>query len=207
MKKTLGTIQSLMKLGKAISILVIIFSVIGMIGALIAGVVFYIEGDLIIETAIGELELGELGEDIEVMLTKESLIYMMVVAFVACLTEIIIASESKKYFKFEIKEGTPFTFEGAKKLKKVGILAIVLPIVMGIVLFAVEVVISALNPEVNLGDTAFTVSIGTGIMMLIFSLIFKHGAELNEVQKKANLEKEDMEKKLQKRSERNQYYY
>ncbi len=207
MKKTLGTIQSLMKLGKAISILVIIFSVLGMIGALIGGIVFSIEGDMIIETVMKELELGELGEDVQMMLTKEAVVFAMIITFVSCLTEIIIASESKKYFKFEIKEGTPFTFEGAKKLKKVGILAIVLPIVMGIVLFAVEIVMVAQNPNVNLGDVTFTINIGTGVMMLIFALIFKHGAELNEVQKKANVERDEMERKLQKRSERNQYYY
>lgn len=207
MKKTLGTIQSLMKLSKAISILVLICSIIGMVGALIGGIVFYLEGDMIIETAIGELELGELGEDMEMMLTKEAVIYTMIVAFIACLTELIIANQSKKYFKFEIKEGTPFTFEGAKKLKKVGILAIILPIVMGIVVFAVEIIMLSANPESILGDITYTASIGTGIMMLIFSLIFKHGAELNEVQKKANLERENMEKKLKESNERNRYYY
>ena len=55
MKKTLRTIQGLMRFGKVVSILVLIFSIIGMVGALIGGVVFYLEGDMIIETAISEL--------------------------------------------------------------------------------------------------------------------------------------------------------
>lgn len=207
MKKTLSTIQGLMRFGKVVSILVLTFSIIGMVGALIGGVAFYLEGDMIIETVISELELGELGEDMGMVLTKEAVIYTMIVTFIACLTELIIANQSKKYFKFELKEGTPFTFEGAKKLKKVGILAIILPIVMGIVVFAVEIIMLSANPESILGDITYTASIGTGIMMLIFSLIFKHGAELNDVQKQANLERENMEKKLKESNERNRYYY
>ncbi len=213
MKKTLGTIQGLMRLGRVLSIVVLVFSIIGMVGCAIGGVALYATGDMVIETEEGNITLGEVVYD-ELMLTIEMVYFVIIVAFIACMTEVIICDRMAKYFKFELNEGTPFTFEGAKKLKKVGILAIVLPIVMELVAGVIGIILLANIPEVapevaGTGSTeiTFVSSLGTGVMMLLFALIFKHGAELNEAQKKANMEKDALEKKVESAKERRGYYY
>ena len=95
-----------------------------------------------------------------------------------------------------------------------GILAIVLPIVMELVAGVIGIILLANIPEVapevaGTGSTeiTFASSLGTGVMMLLFALIFKHGAELNEAQKKANMEKDALEKKVESAKERRGYYY
>lgn len=211
MKKTLGTIQTIMKIGRAISIIVLVCAIIGMVGSLIGGVCVYAMGEEIINEKIEmedgtEITFGELVFD-EYLPGIEAVYAMMIGAFIACLVEVIISDRAQKYFKFEIKEGTPFTFDGAKKLKNFGIVAIVLPIVGSILTEGAIMALSMLNPEALLGDIAFTSSIGTGVMAILIALVFKHGAELNEVQKQANKEKEALEKKAKKLEERRGYYF
>ncbi|MBQ8177714.1 MAG: hypothetical protein IJ033_00840 [Clostridia bacterium] len=212
MKKTLSTIQGLMRLGRVLTIITLVFSIIGMVGCAVGGVALYATGDLIIETEQGDITLGEFVYD-ETMATMEMLYFVIIVAFFACMTEVIISDRMAKYFKFELSEGTPFTFEGAKKLKKVGILAIVLPIVVEIVAAVIAVFLLANVPEAlpatesTSTEITYASSLGTGVMMLIFSLIFKHGAELNEAQKKANMEKDALAKKAEQATQRRGYYY
>lgn len=212
MKKTLSTIQGLMRLGRVLTIITLVFSIIGMVGCAVGGVALYATGDLIIETEQGDITLGELVYD-ETMATMEMFYFVIIVAFLACMTEVIISDRMAKYFKFELSEGTPFTFEGAKKLKKVGILAIVLPIVVEIVAAVIAVFLLANVPEAlpatesTSTEITYASSLGTGVMMLIFSLIFKHGAELNEAQKKANMEKDALAKKAEQATQRRGYYY
>ena len=45
MKKTLGTIQSIMKVGRVISIVVLVFAIIGMVGSLIGGICVFAVGE------------------------------------------------------------------------------------------------------------------------------------------------------------------
>ena len=212
MKKTLSTIQGLMRLGRVLTIITLVFSIIGMVGCAVGGVALYATGDLIIETEQGDITLGELVYD-ETMATMEMFYFVIIVAFLACMTEVIISDRMAKYFKFELSEGTPFTFEGAKKLKKVGILAIVLPIVVEIVAAVIAVFLLANVPEAlpatesTSTEITYASSLGTGVMMLIFSLIFKHGAELNEAQKKANMENDALAKKAEQATQRRGYYY
>lgn len=211
MKKTLGTIQTIMKIGRAISIIVLVCAIIGMVGSLIGGVCVYAMGEEIINEKIEmedgtEITFGELVFD-EYLPGIEAVYAMMIGAFIACLVEVIISDRAQKYFKFEIKEGTPFTFDGARKLKNFGIVAIVLPIVGSIITEGAIIALSILNPEALFGDIAFTSSIGTGVMAILIALVFKHGAELNEVQKQANKEKEALQKKQKQLEERRNYYY
>lgn len=211
MKKTLGTIQNIMKIGRVISIIVLVCAIIGMVGSLIGGICVYAMGEEIISEKVEmedgtEITIGELVFD-EFIPGLEAVYVIMIGAFIACLVEVIISDRAQKYFKFEIKEGTPFTFEGAKKLKNFGIVAIVLPLVGSIITEGVIIALSMANPEALMGEISFTASIGTGVMAILIALVFKHGAELNEVQKKANLEKEALQKKQKQLEERRNYYY
>lgn len=206
MKKTLGTIQGLMRFGKVISVIVLAFSIICLICCVLGGVIFITMGDEVVETEEGEKTLIESFFSEETP-TVEALYYLLAVGIVASIIEIVLSDRAKKYFKFELKEGTPFTLEGAKKLKNFGVLAVVLPLVAGVAVFVIDVLLVLSRADLNLGTVSFAGSIGTGIFALVMALVFKHGAELNEVQKKANLEKEQLQKKLNKASERRNSYY
>jgi len=202
MKKTLKSIQGLMKLGRVLSIIMLVFAIIGMVGCAIGAVSLYLTEDMVIETEEGDITLGEVMLD-EITPTIESVYYLMIVGFLACLTEVIICDRTAKYFKFELSEGTPFTFEGAKKLKKLGILTIVIPIILGIIMFGVSLVLSIENPDLILNEATYGVSISPGLMMLVFALIFKHGAELNDEQKKS---REEVAKIKKRAEEANRWY-
>ncbi len=208
MKKTLGRIQGLMKFGRVISIIVLVCAVLGMIGCAIGGVALYATSDVAIEAldGSGSTTVGELVTD-ETMVSMEFVYYALIVAFLVCMTEVIISDRIAKYFKFEINEGTPFTFEGAKKLKKVGILAIILPIIVEIISLVGAMILLANTPELitdsSSTEITYASSIGMGIVILLFALIFKHGAELNEAQKTVTQQKDALSQKLEQR--RNYY--
>lgn len=195
MNKTLNSIQKISKIGKVISIIVLVCAIIGMVCCAIAATVLITMGNVIIETpeiremfenAMNETDLSAK----EFAMELNRIAAIVIVGFISCLAEVILSNGAVKYFKFELAEGTPFTFAGAKKLKKLGILNIVLSVVCAIIAtFVVEIVF---NRSVLFGSDSVNInyysSIGVGIMMLIFALIFKHGAEIVEKQKSTQVQ-------------------
>lgn len=185
--KSLNTIQRLMKIARVIATIVLVFSIIGMVGCAVGGVALYLTKDM----DIGAIELEEgvtvgdttLDEDTP---TIEALYFSFIAAFIACVIEVILSDRARRYFKFAIKEGTPFTYDGAKRLKNLGILYIVLAVVASIVEAVVYFVfIATFGDVINLSEATYGISIGTGVMMLIFAVVFKHGAEMYYVKDKA----------------------
>lgn len=83
-----------------------------------------------------------------------------------------------RYFKVEQAEGTPFTANGAELLKKLGIRCIYVPIVA---VAAVAVVGLCLTmPELDGGLIGNLPGLIVGLVLLLVSLIFRYGAELEE---------------------------
>lgn len=83
-----------------------------------------------------------------------------------------------RYFKLEQAEGTPFTASGAELLKKLGIRCIYIPIVA---VAAVAVVGLCLTmPELDGGLIGNLPGLIVGLVLLLVSLIFRYGAELEE---------------------------
>lgn len=94
------------------------------------------------------------------------------------LTDGILLAFALRYFSAEQKDGTPFTKRGAVQIKRLGIRTIVLPLVAAI-LAAIVCAIFEL-PQNAGGDWGSLTSVCMGIVLILASLIFRYGAELEE---------------------------
>lgn len=180
--KTLESIQKISKVGKILSKIVEICCIVGTVLCVI-GAVFMSAGQT--DTIkIGDVSMHSLIEQSTEM-SVGTMWAGIIIGLIACIIEWIIARMTGKYFKHELMAGTPFTFDGAKELKRTGVFMIVLPLIAimmsSIVLGVANVTAGANIDEVNVGNVG---SIGMGITFIILSLIFKHGAEISE--QKAN---------------------
>lgn len=86
----------------------------------------------------------------------------------------ILLAFAQDYLKTEQSEGTPFTMTGAEKLKNLGIRCIWIPIVAIVVAVTVAVWLG----EENIGEAGNAFSIMTGIVLILVSMVFRYGAEL-----------------------------
>lgn len=176
MEKTLKKIQGFAKLGKILSRIVFVFCIVGIVFCLIgiAGVAFLPE-----EVMVGSVSITGVATVSEEV-TKGMVYAALAAIIVACIGELIVSARAVSYFKYELETGTPFTLKGAKKLKNLGILSIVLPIVFMILSEVVFMVVASELSGISEFNLHETVSIGSGIGMILVSLILKYGAELTE---------------------------
>lgn len=100
----------------------------------------------------------------------------LLVEIIAALTDGILLAFAYSYLKAEQADGTPFTHRGADQIKRLGIRTIVLPLV-AVILMAVVCAGFALPQGV--ADTwSNDFSISLGIVLILASLIFRYGADL-----------------------------
>lgn len=81
-----------------------------------------------------------------------------------------------RYFKAEQTDGTPFTHSGADRIRRLGIQSIVLPLVA--VILAAVISSSLGLPENMEWSNGFSVMLG--IVLILASVVFHYGAELEE---------------------------
>ena len=174
--KTLETIQKLSRLGKVLSKIVFIFSLIGAIGCA-AG---FVSMALLPES----FQLGSVTIQGLVDLTDEvnpnEVYSAMAVGMITFTAEAILAKLAERYFHRELEAGTPFTFAGAKELKRLGVCAIVIPIAALVAAEIVHNLMQQFLTGIGSLDLAESGSVGLGIMMIVASLLCKYGAELTQ---------------------------
>ena len=168
--KSLQTIQKTFRVFQILTKIAFIFCVIGAsacaVGTLCAaawysgGQVFSLFGEPITIFASGK----GLNEMLAVLLSD--LIWLV--------TEAILLAFARQYFKTEQTEGTPFTENGANLIRKLGIRCIYMPIVAVVIAAVVTVCLGAERS----GDISNLPSVATGIVLILASLIFRYGAEL-----------------------------
>lgn len=166
MNKTLNTIQTIVKVARIIAKIVFVLCIVGVVGSAVALGVIIAAGGIIEEYAELIPFTGNVGD----------LYYACIIACISCVAEAILARFAIKYFDHELSAGTPFTFDGSKELFKLGIINIAVAIGIGVLQGFVYVILWLFFPELE-GTTEYNVSIGTGIAMMLFSLIFKYGAQ------------------------------
>lgn len=98
--------------------------------------------------------------------------------FIFALTDGVLLAFALAYFRAEQADGTPFTKRGAVQIMRLGICTIVLPLV-AVILAAVVAAIFGLPQGVG-GDWGNLTSVTMGIVLILASLIFQYGAELEE---------------------------
>ena len=169
--KSLQTIQKTFRVFQILAKIAFVFSIVGAsvcaAGALCAvtwdsgGTVFSLFGEPVPMFAGGE----GLNQILAVLLSN--LIYTA--------TDAVLLAFAGRYFKTEQAEGTPFTENGANSIRKLGIRCIWMPIVAVVI---ASVITACLGAEG--GDVSNLPSVVTGIVLILASLIFRYGAELEE---------------------------
>ncbi len=162
-----------MKLGKNLSTAAFIISIIGASICLIGLAVSLLASDVKIFGR--ELEkLFYMAPELE----ERGLNAALIAAAAYFLIELMLAFESKTYFSNVVKEGTPFTVEGAKELRGLGIKAIIHPGLEIIVDVVISLVLGHIDSFIlELGFGAGVV-IALGVMMVLMSSVCRYGAEL-----------------------------
>lgn len=122
--KSLQTIQKLFKIGKILSRIAFIFSVIGFCGC-IAGLLSlsFGNGSLI---KLGGVTLHQLISE-EYGYNIKGITASLSGWLVVCAGEAVLAKFAEVYFQNELQAETPFTLAGAKELLRLGILTITIP--------------------------------------------------------------------------------
>ena len=174
MSKSLKTIQTLAKIGKGISTIIFIFSIIGTVAALIA-----------VSALAGLKDIQLDGKTVVSMVEATgtnfvTLIFTSATAIFSCIGSAIVAKFAMIYFANELEYGTPFTYDGAKELLRLGILAIAVPAVISIVSAIAFIITKLFWPPLAEMENSSPISIVIGIMLIVMSIVFKHGAELEE---------------------------
>lgn len=173
--KSLQIIQTLSKIGKVLSKIVFVFSIIGAVGCTVgmASLTFGDSGVL----KIGGVTIHGLIEN-KAGVDVNSLYPMMAGAMIVCIGEAVLARFAEKYFAHELASGTPFTVDGANEMLRLGVLTICVP--LGALILAQ--IVSSVMVEVNGCGEAFGIDNGgsaaLGIMFIVMSVLCRYGAEL-----------------------------
>lgn len=170
--KSLQTVQKAFRVFQILAKIAFVFSIVGAsicaVGALCAmawytgGQVFSLFGEPVTVFASGE----GLNQTLAVLLSD----------LILLVTEAILLAFAGRYLKTEQAEGTPFTENGANLIRKLGIRCIWMPIVAVVIASVITV---CLGVEGS-GDISNLPSVATGIVLILASLIFRYGAELEE---------------------------
>ena len=178
---TLNTIQKLSKIGRVLSKIAFVFSVIGFCGC-IAGLLSlcFGNGSLI---KIGGVTLHALISE-EYGYNIKSIGAALSGWLVVCAGEAVLARFAEVYFKNELNAGTPFTLAGARELLRLGILTLAIPTGCAVAGSIVEGIIAGFMKveQAAAMDVYFDneSSIVLGIMFILGSLLCQYGAELRE---------------------------
>ena len=166
-QKTFGVFKTLAKIGMILSFVWAGLAALG----LLCGVVWYGGGSVVGLDQALMLELTATGG-------LNEMIAVLLVDTIFALTDGILLTFALRYFKAELADGTPFTKRGAEEIKRLGIRFIVLPLVASILAAVVCQLFDQLQSAGR--DWGNLSSLCTGIALILASLIFRYGAELEE---------------------------
>lgn len=172
--KTLKTIQVFAKIGKILSTVIYICSIIGAAGCTVGLLSLPFS-----ETPI--LKIG--GMTVRGLIINKSGVDLMSLypiisgALIICIGEAVVAKFAQLYFKRELADGTPFTVDGAREMLRLGIITICVP--LGALILSQ--IVSTITAEFT-GGEVFKLdggdSITTGVMFIIISVLCRYGAEI-----------------------------
>ena len=174
--KTLNALQVLAKIGRILSTIVLVFSIVG--AALCA------LGILSLALIPNGIKIG--GTNIQGIVAQKAgwsmpTCYLaMTQGVIICAGEAVLAKFAERYFKNELAAGTPFTFDGAKELMRLGILAICVStgtLILAAIVYGIFRVTAENVAKPELDNSA---SVIIGVMMIVGSYLCRHGAEVSD---------------------------
>ncbi len=174
--KTLITIQTLAKIGKAFSKIIYVCCIVGFCGCIVG----------IVSLAIGAETFKLGGVTVHSMIENKAgmnlptLYASMAVGLLFCASEAVLCKFAEIYFKNELADGNPFTLRGAKELMRLGILTVAIPLGTVIICSIGVSIADNVYPGIDKLSIGEFSSVGLGIMMIVLSLFCCYGAELDE---------------------------
>ena len=174
--KTLITIQTLAKIGKAFSKIIYVCCIVGFCCCIVG----------IVSLAIGAETFKLGGVTVHSMIENKAgmnlptLYASMAVGLLFCASEAVLCKFAEIYFKNELADGNPFTLRGAKELMRLGILTVAIPLGTVIICSIGVSIADNVYPGIDKLSIGEFSSVGLGIMMIVLSLFCRYGAELNE---------------------------
>lgn len=171
--KSLITIQKTFKVFKTLSMIAMIVSFIAA-GTALLGLLCMIEWQS--ERMLG---FGRSIMEFTETTSLEPAICVLLSDAVFALTDGFLCLFAWNYFKTELVDGTPFTHSGADKVRSLGVKTIVMPLVAVII----SAVIYGCFDLKKSTDWSNTVSIVLGIVLILMSLVFHYGADLETIKK------------------------
>ena len=179
--KNYKIVQKLAKIGKILSKVAFVFSIIGICGCLV-GLLSNIPGSGKV-FKIGGVTIYGLLADFTAYKVK-SISATLVAWLIVCIGQAVLAKFAELYFCNALMAGTPFTEAGARELRRLGIMAIAIP--TGCVVLA-EIVQGIMMGFMNMtadggADLSFDneASIIVGVMFIACSFLCGYGAEVLE---------------------------
>ena len=166
-QKTFRVFQVLSKIGMILSYIWAGLAALG----LLCGIVWYNRG-----TVYGADQ--ELMYALTVTGGLNEMICVLLVDTILALTDGTLLFHALRYYKTEQADGTPFTRHGADQILHLGIRTIVLPLVASILAAIVCQAFCYLQSASR--DWGNLNSVTMGIILILASLIFRYGAELEK---------------------------
>ena len=173
--KTLKALQVLAKIGRILSTIVFVVCIVGAALSVLGIVCLAIIPNGI---RIGGMTVQGLAAQ-KAGWSMSTCYLAMTQAVIFCAGEAVLAKFAERYFKNELAAGTPFTLDGAKELMRLGILAICIPIGTAIVAAIAYGIFKAVAQDATNPDFEYSTSIILGVMMVVGSLLCRHGAEVS----------------------------
>ncbi len=172
MSKSLKTVQAVCKVCKVLAEIAFVLFVV-IVALMLATAIFTGTGNFDALLLSGGVVLDDMLQQTGV--TQDYMVAVFVCLTIIIAAEAVVAKFINVYFKHELKAGTPFTFEGAKEMLRLGIITIAVPVGASVISAIYLTVVTA-----DSGDWNFSVkiSLGMGLMFLALSPLLKHGTEL-----------------------------
>ena len=177
--KSLNTLQKLARIGRVLSKIGFIAGVVGFCGC-VAGLISlcFADGGLIQIGGITLHGLLNLSDGGSAGYAAARLSGWLII----CAGQAALARFAEVYFKNALSAGTPFTLSGAREIRRLGILTIVIPIVCeATAQIAANIIAELVHIEWASAVDSFVQSqseVVLGVMFLIASVIFRYGAEM-----------------------------
>ena len=186
--KTLKTIQTLCKVGRILSKITFIICIVGA-ALCVAGIISLAlipEGIKFDGLTIQGLVQKHAGVSVNTCYAA------MAAGIALCAGGAVLAKFEELYFKRELASGTPFTFDGAKELIRLGVLTIAIPAVAALVAAIIFGVMRAVLPDVDEMKYNIHLYLGMGIGYIFAGLLCRYGAELFAKKDKKEKQQEEV---------------
>lgn len=174
-------LQKLVKLGKVFSKVAFVFSIIGICGCIIGLLGNLLGNGQVLK--IGGVTIYGLLADFNAdngNNTRATLMAWLIV----CVGQAILAKFAELYFCHVETSGTPFTHTGARELRRLGILMIVIPIGCAVLAEIIQGIMTGFMnvmtdewSELNFDNEA---SVIVGVMFIVGAFLCGYGAEVLE---------------------------